>query len=254
MPNAPYPPQTLQADPLALYGRPDEPGAGPLTVLQSGPAAGDTIIRNAAGYWVNQPSEPDSTWPLAGLNQEANPSRPARTSFFGLPAFSALKDEAAALIKKEAIMVSIPVLPGDVISKIGVLVGATAAETPTHQWGALYEGSFVSSEAVLIGQSADAEAAAIGKEAPYAWALSKPVTITAAMAPHGFVYAAVQVTATVEPSLLGQTVVAAAQYAWATGGPSAFGEKFSVSGTEGVAKSPSGTLTKVTALPIVVLY
>jgi hypothetical protein len=252
----PYPPQVLAPDPIALYRLSDEPGNGPVVVKQTSPAAGDTIVRNSEGYWINQAPSGAGAWALGNLRQEGNTARPARTSWIDLPAFSALKDETAALIKKEAIMVPIPVLPGDVFSKVAVLVGGTAAETPTHQWGALYEGALVSSEATLLSQSPDEETAAIEKEKLYAWKLKAAQTVTAAMAPHGFVYAAVQVTATVEPSLLGQTVVAAANYAW--GGANSplqgFGNKFSVSGTEGVAKSPSGALTKVNALPLVILY
>jgi hypothetical protein len=251
-----YPPQILRPDPLALGEGPAGVGNGPVQIVQNNPATGDTIVRNSEGYWVNQPPSGGPAWALGNLKQEGNPSRPARTSWLDLPAFSALKDETAALIKKEAIMVPVPVVPGDVISKIEVLVGGTAAETPTHQWGALYEGTLASSEAVLLSQSPDEETAAIAKEAPYAWKLKASQTITAAMAPHGFIYAAVQVTATVEPSLLGQTIVAAANYSWGgtNGTFQGFGNKFSVSGTEGVAKSPSGTLTKVNALPLVILY
>jgi hypothetical protein len=37
-----------------------------------------------------------------------------------------------------AVGVAVPVEYGDIISKVTVLVGATAAGTPTNQWGALY--------------------------------------------------------------------------------------------------------------------
>ena len=50
---AAYPPNVLQADPLALYGRTDSPGAGPLELVQTNPRTGDTVARNSAGEWVN---------------------------------------------------------------------------------------------------------------------------------------------------------------------------------------------------------
>jgi hypothetical protein len=250
-----YPPEILRPNPIALGEGPAGVGNGPVQIVQNTPATGDTIVRNSEGYWVNQAPSGGPGWALGNLKQEGAPSRPARTSWLDLPAFSALKDETAALIKKEAIMVPVPVVPGDVISKIAVLVGGTAAETPTHQWAALQEGALASSEAVVLSQSPDEETAAIEKEKLYAWKLKVAQTVTTAMAPHGFVYASIQVTATVEPSLLGQTIAAAANYAWGANGPfQGFGNKFSVSGTEGVAKSPSGTLTKVNALPLVILY
>lgn len=249
------PPQLSAPDPVALYGRTDEPGAGPLQINQKAPiSAGDVVTRNSSGEWVNAPGE-GGLGVLGNLHQEGKPERSGRISWEGLPSFSAVKDEAAALITKEAILMPVEVTVGDVISKVGVLIGATAAGTPTHQWAALYGGTLTSSEATLIQQSADTETAAIAKEAPYAWTLSKAVTITSAMAPTGFVYAAVSVTATTVPSLLSQSIPAAANYSWITGGPfQGFGNKFSVSGTEGVAKSPTGTLTKVNTLPYVVLY
>src|ERR1700694_3950226 len=52
----PLPPQLSQGDPEALYGRPNGPGNGPLILNQANAATGDTITRNAAGYWVNAPA------------------------------------------------------------------------------------------------------------------------------------------------------------------------------------------------------
>jgi hypothetical protein len=50
-----FPPQLLQGDPIALYGRPDEPGNGPLVLSQKSPAAGDVLVRGTDGYWHNVP-------------------------------------------------------------------------------------------------------------------------------------------------------------------------------------------------------
>lgn len=252
---AAYPPELLQADPVALYGRTDEPGAGPIQAVQKAPiAAGDTLTRNAAGEWVNVPAEPAAGALLAGLKQEGNTGRPARTNLVELTQTGVLKDEAAALVTKEANLVPVPVAVGDVITKIGVLVGATAAETPTHQWGALYIGE--GAEPVLIEQSADATTAAIAKETLYAWKLAKPIVVTAAMAPKGFLSAAVSVTATVVPSLIGFAGVAVVNkvIGSVTGAPAASAQMFSVTGAEGVAKTPTGTLTATLKVPVVILF
>lgn len=255
---APYPPETLAPDPLALYGREDVPGNGEVQIVQTSPAAGDTIVRRQDGQWANTPGEPADPGYLTGnLVQEGNTARPARSNLTGNPLLGTLKDEAAALITKAALLVPIPVVVGDVISKIAILTGATAANGPEHQWGALYEGKLTSSEAVLLQQSADGLTAAIAAKSVITYTLAKPVTVTAANAPFGYLYGSVSVTAsTAVPSVIGYTAVAVVQEALAklTNSPAFTGAKFSVSGTEGVAKSPSGALASVAAIPLIIAF
>lgn len=50
----------------------------------------------------------------------------------------ALADSATALTTQIMTCVGVPLYPGDLISKITVMVGATAASVPTNQWAALY--------------------------------------------------------------------------------------------------------------------
>jgi hypothetical protein len=228
-------------------------------VLQTSPATGDTVVRSADGYWRNQaPGEPvgfaSAIAALGGLRQEGNTARYARTNLLGNVGQLALKDEAAALKTKEANLVSIGVLPGDVITRIGVFVGGTAGGTMTHQWGALYKGEGIA-EPTVLEQSADETSSAIAEKALYSWALAKPITITATNAPHAYAYAAVSVTATTVPSLLCMTatVAAGAKYLLTANSPEP-SSKFSVSGTEAVAKTPTGTLTEVALTPVIVLY
>lgn len=250
---APYPPELLRPDPLALYGRTDEPGNGEVVIVQNNPQIADTIVRNANGYWENSPELDGLPWQLAGLKQEENGGRPARTNYTGLTA-GVLKEEAATLVTKEAVLVPIPVGVGDIFTKIGVLT-TKEAESPTHSWAALYVGE--KAEPAVIEQSADSLTAAIAKEILFSWKLKAPVTITTAMAPHGFIYAAVSVTATTAvPTLIGwaSPAVVNKTIASITGAPLGAELKFSVSGTEGVAKSPTGTLTSGEKVPLVVLY
>lgn len=251
---AAYPPELLRPDPVALHGRTDVPGNGPVELVQNNPATGDRIARNAKGEWVNVPPEPGSVSLLAGLKQEGESGRPARTNLDGLLGTGTIKDEAAALVTKEANLVPIPVVVGDVISKVAVLIGATAANGPTHQFGALYVGE--GAEPVAIEQSPDATTAAIAAEQLYAWKLSKPITVTAAMAPKGFLYASVSVTAsTAVPSLLGFAGIAVVNKAIGSvaGAPAASAQMYSVSGSEGVAKTPTGALTATLKVPVVIL-
>jgi hypothetical protein len=251
---AAYPPNLLQPDPLALTGRTDVKGNGPLEIVQTNPLTGDTVIRNANGSWVNAPEEPSVVALLANLRQEGETGRPARTNLDGLLGTGTIKEETAALVTKEANLVAIPVAIGDVISKIGVLVGAQAAVTPTHSFGALCVGE--GTEPAVIEQSADELTAAIAAEKLFAWKLAKAVTVTAAMAPKGYLSAAVSVTAGTVPGLMGFAGLAVLNkvVASVTGAPAASAQMFSVSGTEGVAKNPTGTLTATLKVPVVILF
>ena len=246
---AAYPPNVLQADPLALYGRTDSPGAGPLELVQTNPRTGDTVARNSAGEWVNVNALSAAGYPI--VSQEGASGRPARANVV-LPA-AQLVDEAAALITKEAVMVWVPVAVGDVITKVSVLAGHTESGTLSHAWAALYKGELESSEGVILGeQSTDLTSGTIKKEAVQSFTLGKPVTITAAMAPKGGIWAAVGLEATV-PSLLGVPVATIGSAYLAPGAPPALAYKFSVTGTAGVAKTPTGTLTAMTVMPVVIL-
>jgi hypothetical protein len=112
--------------------------------------------------------------------------------------------------------VPIPVQVGAVISKVSILVGATAAGTPTNQFAAIYSGI---ATPALIGQSTDTLTAAIAASGMASWTLTAPQTITAAMAPHGFIYAEVAITATTVPTAAVVSIPTAIGYKWFTNGP-----------------------------------
>lgn len=139
---------------------------------------------------------PQSSNVLAALGQPRNVYQgniPGRTNleWFGLGAMVATNALVASGV---GAAVAVPVDPGTVITKITVLVTATAASTPTHSWGAIYAGT--GSAPALIAASADALTTAIPANAPFTWTLSTPTLITQALAPYGFIYVSASVTGT----------------------------------------------------------
>lgn len=93
--------------------------------------------------------------------------------------------------------VAVPVQTGDLISSITFKSGATAADTPTNWWFALY-----GTDGALLAQTADQTSTAWAANTVKTLALTTPKRITQA----GVVYAAVMVKATDLPSLIGKTV------------------------------------------------
>ena len=115
-------------------------------------------------------------------------------------------DTAAIAASGTAVAVAVPVEVGDVISRVSVLVGATAAGTPTNAFAAVHSGVAVPA---LLGQSVSSGAAAINASGLLSFALATPVTVTGVNAPNGYLYVSVVFSATVMPSV-GTTLVAAA--------------------------------------------
>lgn len=96
------------------------------------------------------------------------------------------------------VMTSVPVylVAGDIISKIAARSGATAANTPTNYWFALYSSA---ATPALLAQTADQAAAAWAANTVKDLALSAPVEITET----GVYWVGLMVTATAAPSLIG---------------------------------------------------
>lgn len=135
---------------------------------------------------------------------------------------SPVLSDGAALATGVITAVAVPVEYGDVISKISVLVGATAEATGTHAWAALYSAPAAQGTPALLGtQSTDnTGAAAMGASARFDFTLGgTPVLITPTNAPQGYVWAAVCVTATTVPTLASFTLATAVAYPWFTNAP-----------------------------------
>lgn len=126
--------------------------------------------------------------------------------------------DGAALATGVMTSVAIPVEYGDVISKVSVLVGATAEATGTHAWAALYSGL---ATPALLAQATDLTGAtAVGPASGrFDFTLASSQLITPANAPQGFVYASIMVAATTVPTLASYTHAAAVAYQWFTNGP-----------------------------------
>jgi hypothetical protein len=162
----------------------------------------------------------DHFWSYLGQPVNATQSDVAQRSNLKVLGLAGGADNAAALTTQVCTAVPVPVEYGDVISKITVVVGATAAGTPTNGWAALYSG--VATPA-LLAQATDITTTAIPASAVFTYTLATAQLITPANAPQGFVYASVMSKATVVPSLAGVSVAAAVAYKWFTNGPLGMG-------------------------------
>ena len=148
----------------------------------------------------------NSLWKLTGNLANVNqPNVPARSN---LEWFSVgnLVDGALAATGIAA-AVAVPVEVGDVITKVSLVTGATAASTPTHQFVALY--GFHATAPPLIVQSVDTTTAAIVLNTVLTYTLSAPTTITNAHAPYGYIYVAIVQTGTTISTALAATTTTA---------------------------------------------
>ena len=146
--------------------------------------------------------------------------------------------------------VAVPVEVGDTISKISIFAGATAEATGTHAFAALYSGIAVP---VLLAQSADnVGAAAIAASARFDFLLATPVVITSAIAPNGFVYASVAVTAGTVPTAASVNTPTAVSYQWYATAPLFFSATHG-SAVGGVAPATIASPAAKATTPIVVL-
>lgn len=116
-----------------------------------------------------------------------------------------------------AAAVAVPVQVGDVVSKISILAGATAEATGTHTFAALYSG--VATPALMAQSTDNTTAAAVAASARFDYTLATAQTITPALAPNGFVYASIVVTATTVPTAASVSVPTAVGYQWFATGP-----------------------------------
>jgi hypothetical protein len=129
---------------------------------------------------------------------------------------------------------------GDVITNVSVRSGATAANTPTNYWVALYSAA---ATPALMSQSADQTSTAWAANTTKTLALAAAQTIPTT----GYYWVALNVTATAPPSLLGSVAVA----------PIVSGEaNLSVTSGSGLTTTATATLASPTVkqfVPYVVL-
>ncbi len=142
-------------------------------------------VRNALGYLNTAvPSNPDTfvrrNIPRHGLYDSAGDT--------GQPAFNSATN----------LMTSVPIFlhGGETITNISVRSGATAANTPTNYWFALYSAA---GTPALLAQTADQTSTAWATNTTKTLALATPQVISS----EGVYWVAIMVKATAAPSLLG---------------------------------------------------
>lgn len=110
-----------------------------------------------------------------------------------------MNGDLAALTTQVMRSVAIALQPGDLVTNITFKSGATAADTPTNWWVALYSSA---ATPALLSQSADQTTTAWAANTVKTVALATPQRITTA----GVYYAAIMMKATATVSLIGADV------------------------------------------------
>lgn len=188
---------------------------------------------------------------LGGLSNVVQGNIPARSNLEW--PIGNLSDGALAATGIAAV-VPVPVDPGTVVSKVSLLIGATAGATITHGFAALYAGT--GTAPALIGQSTDiGTTAAITASTLYSFSLTAAQLVTSTNAPNGFVYAAIVFTqsAGTIPTAVSMATPTGVNYQWtATNGPLTLGATAGSSLTTTAAATIASPSAKAVA-PIVIL-
>lgn len=143
-----------------------------------------------------------------------------------------------------SVSVPVPVEMGDIISRVTILVGATAEAAGTHAFMALYSG--IGTPALLAQSADDTGATSAAASAPYSRALQSQIQITPTNAPNGFVYATICFTATV-PTALSVAIPTAVGYQWFTSSTTPAGNSpLFLSATHGSAQGATAAATIAT--------
>ena len=154
---------------------------------------------------------------LGNFRNKVQPNVPVFSNLNN-PGMGTLVDETAGLVTAKNIAVPIAVDYGVEISQVSFLTGATAESTGSHLNVSLWSGIAVP---LNLGQSTDITGATyVGTSSQYTLSLSTPVLITPTVAPNGFIYASIGITATGVPSVVGAAIPTAVDYQWNVGGAS----------------------------------
>ncbi len=218
------------------------------------PLTGPDLV--GAGYPISRPL----LALLGGTGNATQPNVPVASNLdFALGGLADLTPNQASCY-----YMAVPVSPGVVVSKLSLLIGATAGGSITAGWGALYTGTgsapgtagatpsliststAASTVGVITGASAGTSPQASGR---YDFTFATPQTITSVHCPFGYIYAAF--TMTPASSTLSMTCASAAQYPWYATSP------FSLAFTTASAVAPGTTIasagTRTVTLPVVLL-
>lgn len=141
--------------------------------------------------------------------------------------------------------VAVPLQAGDVVTNITFKSGATAADTPTNWWFALYSAAATPAK---LAQTADQTSTAWAANTAKTLALASPVTISS----DGVYYAAIMAKATDLPSLVGRTLALAGASTGSVSGQKVLAQTSGSSLTD-TAPATIATPTVVATVPYVVL-
>lgn len=190
---------------------------------------------------------------LGGLSNYSQPNIPARSNieWFGFNTTDTASWGCASTTGTIGVA-AVPVDVGTPITRVTVLIGATAASVPTHAFAAIYAGT--GSAPALLAQSTDTTSVAIAASGSFTFTLASTVTPTEANAPNGFVYVGVSSTATTQPSAASIPVGATtfATHPFQTNGPILLGAIFG-SAVAGTAPTTITSTTLETTAPVVLL-
>lgn len=131
------------------------------------------------------------------LSDPASPDRFYRRNLPRTGLYDSASDTGQVALTTE-VMTSVPIYlhAGDVITNISCRSGATAANTPTNYWFALYSNA---ATPALLAQTADQTSTAWGANTTKTLALATAQTITES----GIYWVGIMVKATAVPTLLG---------------------------------------------------
>lgn len=192
---------------------------------------------------------------LAGLASQANITP---RSNIELPGMGALADGALAATEVGC-LVAVPVEVGTEISKVVLPIGVTKGKKVEAGFAALYAALNAKGEAKeqpLLAQSKSAALAeGVLAEEPLTFTLEKPVLITAAMAPNGFIYVVIVLEAETMPTANVFSTPKSVQKALAKSFPAG---PVVLAGTVGAglktkAEATLGAVTSKAVAPLVVL-
>jgi hypothetical protein len=192
---------------------------------------------------------------LGQLTNAAQSDIPARSNLEYL-GFSTMTDGALAA-SGVACAVPVPIDAGTVVTNISIIVGGTAASTPTHAFAALYAGT--GAAPALIAQTPDTTTTAIAASGVFSFTFSTPQLVSAANAPNGFVYAAVSVTASTVNTAAAISTPTAVGYQWFTSSTTPKGSSplgFSLTAGSSLGGTAASTLASPAAkavAPVVIL-
>jgi hypothetical protein len=172
-----------------------------------------------------------------------SPADTSKVPRFNLPRTDCTSD-TAALTTAVLTTVALPLNAGDLVTKLAVKSGATAAGTPTNYWVALYDLT-----GTLISQSADQTSTAWAANTTKDLALATPYYVVTP----GVYYAGIMVKATTPPTLIGVTLGTAGA---STGVLSTDKILSQTSGSALTTTAPAtiATPTAIAAVPLVVAH